>query len=90
MLAAATQALQQDTSCQHITYFCRSFVGYHMHLAIIPIWKNGDYQDDYKILYDLGMDMEKLRTTNIQQVLSYKDKLCAKINAYLHTKNNGS
>ena len=82
LLAAATQALRQDTACRHIVYCFRSFVGYHLHLAIMPIWKEGDYQNDYTILHDLGTDMEKLRKENIQKVLSYKDKLCSSINSY--------
>ena len=85
LLAAATQALRQDTNCQHISYFFRSFVGYHLHLAIIPIWKNDSYQNDYTILHDLETDMDKLQKENIQKVISYKDKLCSRIKLCLAT-----
>ena len=86
LLAIATQALRQDSCCTRISYFFRSFVGYHIHLAIMPIWKDGVYQDDYKILPDLVDDSEKLRNENIKQVLSYRDLLRTKINSSLDNK----
>lgn len=86
LLAVATQALRQQPSCTRIAYFFRSFVGYHMHLAIMPIWKNSVYQNDQKILPDLIADCEKLRQANIKQVLLHRDTLRAKINSLLNNK----
>ena len=86
LLAIATKTLRQDPACTRIAYFFRSFVGYHIHLAIIPIWKNGAYQDDQKILPDLIADCEKLRKENAKEVLLYRDSLRATINTYLNKK----
>ena len=86
LLAVATQALRQEAACTRITYFFRSFVGYHIHLAIMPIWKDSIYQNDQKILSDLIADCEKLRKENIEQVLLYGDSLRTKINSILNNK----
>ena len=86
LLAAATKALRQETDCIRISYFFRSFAGYHIHLAIMPIWKDSVYQDSQTILSDLIKDCEKLRKENIQKVLSYKDKLKKKINQQQQAK----
>ena len=86
LLVLATKTLRQDSACTRIAYFFRSFTGYHIHLVIIPIWKNGGYQNDQSILSDLITDCKKLRKENIQKVLSYKDKLQTKINSYLNNK----
>ena len=86
LLAIATKALRQDPACIRIAYFFRSFAGYHIHLAIMPIWKGGAYQNDQSILTNLIADCEKLRKENTKEVLSYRDSLRTKINAYLNTK----
>lgn len=83
LLAAATKALREDDNCKRISYFFRSFDGYHMHLAIMPIWKGFVYQNSQTILSDLIKDCEKLRKENVQNVLLYKDKLQQKINSYI-------
>ena len=83
LLAVATKALRQDSDCKQISYFFRSFAGYHMHLAIMPIWKGAVYQDSQIILSDLIKDCEKLRKESMQEVISYKDKLQTKIDSYL-------
>ena len=83
LLSAATQALREDSSCTRISYFFRSFPEYHIHLAIMPVWENGAYQNDYTILPDLVTDCEKLRKENGQKVLAYRDILQAKISSYL-------
>ncbi|MBP5534621.1 MAG: hypothetical protein J6Y03_03855 [Alphaproteobacteria bacterium] len=83
LLAIATKALRQDSDCIRISYFFRSFTGYHMHLAIMPIWKDSVYQDSQTILSDLIKDCKKLRKENIQKVILYKDKLQTKINSYI-------
>lgn len=75
LLSAATRSLRQDSSCSRIVYSFRSFIGYHMHLAIIPVWKSGRYQEDYTILSDLVKDAANLRKENIEKVVSYKQKL---------------
>ena len=86
LLAIATKALRQDPTCKRIAYFFRSFAGYHIHLAIMPIWENGAYRNDQSILIDLIANCEKLRKENAKEVLLYRDELRTKINAYLNNK----
>ena len=80
LLFAATKALRQDSSCLRIVYSFRSFAGYHIHLAIVPVWADGSYKSDYTILSDLVKDAALLREKNIEDVVSYKELLQERIN----------